>query len=177
MQTRALSISSITHHNRWWVQFLLLAALYIPSNLCAQSEACDALETRLEVLLDKSSKDDARWVKKTLMPALCESYDSQQKVNKVDSMVTIMEGHRVSISGDIKNYLRTVHALCGAGHQDRWVEWHAFVDRMWLTRRNRKTVKAFIAISPDLINQNILMSSGIWLKNNRFQYPKMSAQN
>ena len=160
MQTRVFPISTIALAHRWWVQLLLCTVLYFPSQLYAQSEACAALENRLEILLEKSSKDDARWVKKTLMPALCTSYDSEQKVNKVDSMVSIMEGHRSSISGDIKNYLRTVHALCSSSEQHRWVEWHGFVDRMWLTRKNRKTAKAFLAISPDLIDQNILMSAG-----------------
>ena len=107
MQTRAFSISTIALAHHWWLQLLLCTALYFPSQLYAQSEACAALENRLEILLEKSSKDDARWVKKTLMPALSKSSDSEQKVNKVDSMVSIMEGHRSSISGDIKNYLRT----------------------------------------------------------------------
>ncbi|MCH1584616.1 MAG: hypothetical protein L7S62_05615, partial [Flavobacteriales bacterium] len=124
----------------------------------AQSEACEALEVRLTRLMNNVSKEDGRWVKKTLMPSLCSSPDGA-RIETVDEVVTALEDARASGSKDIRNYLRTVLALSAPDKQELWDDWHSFSSRMWSNKKHRKTGFAFLAMSPELIANNILYST------------------
>ena len=125
----------------------------------AQSEACEALEVRLTNLMNNVSKEDGRWVKKTLMPSLCASLDMEAKIETVEEVVTALEDARASGSKDIRNYLRTVLALSAPDKQELWDDWHSFASRMWSNKKYRKTGFELLAISPELIANNILYST------------------
>ena len=92
--------------------FLGIIFLMLGVKSQAQSESCDALEVRLTLLMDKVSKEDSRWVKKQLIPKLCAVPEGIKWIAKVDSMVTVMESNRASASGEIRDYLHSVQALC-----------------------------------------------------------------
>lgn len=160
MQPSVLLLSIASHKRIWTLCFLVVFSLVFRREAIAQIDACEALEVRLESMMSKTSKEDARWVKKTLIPVLCSTPDAERKVFMVDSMVTVMQDGRASISKDIKNYLRTVNALCTSSYPQRWDDWHAFSERLWSKRKTRKTAIKFMSISPGLISDNILFQSG-----------------
>jgi len=143
------------------LRFLFLAAfacIAFIGTIEAQSEACEALEVRLTSLMNNVSKEDGRWVKKTLMPSLCASLD-EARIETVDEVVSALEAARASGSKDIRNYLHTILALSAPDKTDLWDDWHSFSSRMWSNKKHRKTGFAFLAISPELIANNILYSS------------------
>lgn len=145
--------------------FLALICLIFGVKSQAQMESCESLELRLTLLMDKVSKEDSRWVKKELIPALCAVPDATKWIAKVDSAVTVMEKNRASASGEIRNYLHAVQALCSPEKQKKWNEWHDFSDHLWLKRKNRKITSRFLSFSPELISSNTLYVSG----NDRWQ--------
>ncbi|MDB4693991.1 hypothetical protein OAF30_01020 [Flavobacteriales bacterium] len=143
-------------------KLLVLAALAFfafAGTIEAQSDACDALEVRLTSLMNNVSKEDGRWVKKTLMPSLCAAPAGAAWIETVEEVVTALEDARASGSKDIRNYLRTVLALSAQDKQGLWDDWHSFSRRMWSNKKHRKTGFEFLAISPELITNNILYST------------------
>ena len=156
-----LSVSLILCNPFTRLRFLLLVAfacIAFIGTIEAQSEACEALEVRLTRLMNNVSKEDGRWVKKILMPSLCSSPDGA-RIETVDEVVTALEDARASGSKDIRNYLRTVLALSAPDKQELWDDWHSFSSRMWSNKKHRKTGFAFLAMSPELIANNILYST------------------
>ena len=139
---------------------LLIAFCLLGAQSQAQIESCDALEGRLTALMSKVSKEESQWVKKKLIPTLCAVPEAPRWVAKVDSVVTVMEDNRAAASGEIRNYLYSVWALCASEKQDKWDQWHAFSDQAWSKRKNRKITSRFLAISPGLISNNTLYVSG-----------------
>ena len=91
---------------------LLIAFCLLGAQSQAQIESCDALEGRLTALMSKVSKEESQWVKKKLIPTLCAVPEAPRWVAKVDSVVTVMEDNRAAASGEIRNYLYSVWALC-----------------------------------------------------------------
>ena len=150
--TRPFSLSFII--------IMMTFCLAFAGGAIAQSEPCDALESRLSATMEKVSKEDSRWIKKTLIPTLCIVPDSERWVATVDSVVTIMENNRISPSEGIRNYLQAVLALSDPEKQWRWQEYHSFLDPMWSKRKKRKITNKFLALSPGLIANNILFASG-----------------
>ena len=156
------SASPLFDHRIIRPKLLVLAALAcfaFAGTIEAQSEACEALEVRLTSLMTNVSKEDGRWVKKTLMPSLCAAPAGAAWIETVEEFVTALEDARASGSKDIRNYLRTVLALSTQDKRELWDDWHSFSRRMWSNKKHRKTGFAFLAISPELIANNILYST------------------
>ncbi len=93
------------------------------------------------------------------MPSLCAAPAGAAWIETVEEVVTALEDARASGSKDIRNYLRTVLALSAQDKQGLWDDWHSFSRRMWSNKKHRKTGFEFLAISPELITNNILYST------------------
>lgn len=120
-----------------------------------QDERCLSWAETVAGQVKNASVDEAKWVKKTLAPVICNELLSPKQRVDIEETTALLAAKRITASKGLLDYLHAVEQIAQSD-TSRWSDWHEVLNFMLNEKKGRKYIQPFLKLSTPLLLDDVV---------------------